>query len=114
MLLDKPGDWNNIPICLSMAITNILNHIVDSDKELFDYQMKTNERIWMLQDQVTRHKKRAEADRDRFARDIDAKLKSTSDANNIKFTEVESNVRSSTSGSDMVRKGLKKIQNEIN
>jgi hypothetical protein len=48
LLLEKPSDWNNIPICISLALTNILNHLVDSDKELFDYQMKNNERVYSL------------------------------------------------------------------
>jgi hypothetical protein len=48
LLLERPGEWNNIPICITLAITNILNHIVDSDKELFDYQMKNNERVYNI------------------------------------------------------------------
>lgn len=76
--------------------------------------MKTNERIWMLQEQVTKHKKRNEADRERFAREIESRLKSNADATQVKFTEVESNVRSSTNSSDQVRMGLKKIQQDIN
>lgn len=114
LLLEKPSEWNNIPICITMAMTNILNHIIDSDKELFDYQMKTNERIWMLQEQVTKHKKRVEADRERFAREIESRLKATTDATKVKFTEIESNVRQSNSSSDAVRLGLKKIQANIN
>jgi hypothetical protein len=37
LLLEQPSTWNNIPICLTVALTNILNHIIDSDNELFDY-----------------------------------------------------------------------------
>lgn len=76
--------------------------------------MKTNERIWMLQEQVTKHKKRVEADRERFAREIESRLKATTDATKVKFTEIESNVRQSNSSSDAVRLGLKKIQANIN
>lgn len=80
LLLEKPETWNNIPICLTLALTNILNHIVESDNELFDYQMKNNERIWMLQEQITKHKKRAEQDRDRFTREIESRLRLSAEA----------------------------------
>jgi hypothetical protein len=41
--------------------------------------MKTNERLWMLQEQVSKHKKRGDADRERFAREIESRLKIASD-----------------------------------
>ena len=40
LMIEQPETWNNIPICLTTAVTSILNHIIDSDEVLFDYQMK--------------------------------------------------------------------------
>ena len=98
--IEKPDTWNNIPICLTVAISSILSHIIDSDAELFEYQMKTNDRIWKLQDQVSRHKKRNDADRERFAKEIEARMQAQQESTGVKFADMEREVKTSNTSSD--------------
>ena len=49
---EDPSTWNNIPICVANAITNIVECLCDDDESLFDYQITTNNRLFKLQEQI--------------------------------------------------------------
>lgn len=48
LLSEQPEDWNNIPICVSDAIINIIKTVIQGDESLFEYQLKANDRSYRL------------------------------------------------------------------
>ena len=66
--------WNNIPICLQDAMRIITRHIMDADRSNFEYQNKTNERIWKLQQQITMSKKKTSNLEAEVEKDIEKKV----------------------------------------
>jgi hypothetical protein len=56
LLEETPTEWKNIPIPMVNAIKNMIGVKIASDESLWDYQVKTNERLYKLQDQITKMK----------------------------------------------------------
>lgn len=49
LLDENPHEWNNIPVCLVQAMAKVIDHIKNSDEMNLEYQLKTNERLYVLQ-----------------------------------------------------------------
>lgn len=54
---EDPSTWNNIPVCVANAITNIVECLCENDESLFDYQITNNNRLHKLQEQIHAMKK---------------------------------------------------------
>lgn len=50
---ETPEEWNNIAIPVKKAMRNVIQTILAMDESTFEYQMKTNERLYKLQEQIT-------------------------------------------------------------
>ena len=48
LLIEQPETWNNIPICVTDTIINIIKTIIQGDESLIDFQVKTNDRLYKL------------------------------------------------------------------
>ena len=74
LLAETPEEWNNIPICLTEAIVNIIKTTIESDESLFDYQMKTNDRLYRLQAQISAMRDRNTASIQKTAQDATKRI----------------------------------------
>jgi hypothetical protein len=45
---EEPTSWKNIPPCVTNAISHSITSIIAGEESLFDWQMKTNERLHKL------------------------------------------------------------------
>ena len=93
LLPHKPSEWKNIPACVSSAISDILKHIVGSDEVLFEFQAKTNERFYRVQDQISNLKDRLKHQNMKFISEMDNRFKTTDDNIMVKFSEFDNNMK---------------------
>ena len=61
----------------------LTKHVMDTDRSLFEYQNKTNERIWKLQNQITMSKKKTLNLEETVMKDIDKKVSAETAKNEI-------------------------------
>lgn len=54
--IEDPSTWRNVPPCVTSAITAIFKHSMEGDGALYDFEMKTNERLLKLQTAITKNK----------------------------------------------------------
>ena len=110
----KPEQWKNIPACVSIAVKEIVKHVIDSDEVLYEYQTKTNERLFRLQDQISNLKEKSKNNYLKFSAELDSRLKSNDDNIQFKFTEFDSNLKGSQNTAEANKMKMKKLQDQIN
>lgn len=71
----EPDSWKNIPLCLVDAFKALIKVLHDGDKQLYDFQMKTNERLYKLQRQLDQRKERAATAEKALTDDINKQIK---------------------------------------
>ena len=70
----EPDSWKNIPLCLVDAFKALVKVLHDGDKQLFDFQMKTNERLYKLQRQLDQRKEKAATAEKQLTADINKQI----------------------------------------
>ena len=74
LLHETPELWKNIPIPVRDAFRNVIQVFIASDESGFDYQMKTNERLFKLQTQINNMKLKNEKAQLILSGETDTKL----------------------------------------
>ena len=56
-----PDSWKNIPFCIVEGFKAMVKVLHEGEKQNFDFQVKTNERLYKLQKQLDERKAKAES-----------------------------------------------------
>jgi outer membrane cobalamin receptor len=92
-VIQDPSTWKNIPPCVTMAITDIFSHVMTGDETLYDFEVKTNDRLHKLQQSITKQTKYMEALDNRFKEMLKIKVDALAHDNNERFKGVENRVK---------------------
>lgn len=89
----EPDSWKNIPLCLVDAFKALIKVLHDGDKQLFDFEVKTNERLYKLQRQLDQRKEKAATSEKQLTSDINKQINELKDKNDRELREHDNLIR---------------------